>query len=78
MSKRYNALETLAAKCEHLLLLTATPHRGRRDTFKNLLQLLDEDIFASDSLVTSRVNLKTMKDFDELDDQEKESLEHNT
>jgi superfamily II DNA or RNA helicase len=55
VSKRYQALETLAAKCEHLLLLTATPHRGRRDTFKNLLQLLDEDIFASDSLVTSRI-----------------------
>ena len=55
VSKRYQALEILAAKCEHLLLLTATPHRGRLDTFKNLLQLLDEDIFASDSLVTSRI-----------------------
>ena len=55
VSKRYQALETLSGKCEHLLLLTATPHRGRRDTFKNLLQLLDEDIFASDSLVTSRI-----------------------
>ena len=55
VSKRYQALETLATKCEHLLLLTATPHRGRRDTFKNLLQLLDQDIFASDSLVTSRI-----------------------
>lgn len=55
LSKRYVAMETLAEKCEHLLLLTATPHRGRRDTFKNLLQLLDSDIFASDSLVTSRV-----------------------
>lgn len=54
-SKRYTALETLASKCEHLLLLTATPHRGRRDTFKNLLQLLDEDIFANDSLVSSRI-----------------------
>ena len=54
-SKRYEALEVLSNKCEHLLLLTATPHRGRRDTFKNLLQLLDEDIFSSDSLVTSRV-----------------------
>lgn len=55
VSKRYQALESLAAKCEHLLLLTATPHRGRRDTFKNLLQLLDKDIFASDHLVTSRI-----------------------
>jgi SNF2 family DNA or RNA helicase len=55
-SKRYQALETIAKKGEHLLLLTATPHRGRTDTFKNLLQLLDEDIFASDNLVTSRIN----------------------
>lgn len=54
-SRRYEALEVLSTKCEHLLLLTATPHRGRRDTFKNLLQLLDEDIFSSDSLVTARV-----------------------
>jgi len=55
-SKRYQALEKIASKCEHLLLLTATPHRGRADTFKNLLQLLDEDIFASENLVASRIN----------------------
>ncbi len=55
ISKRYLALEALSLKCDHLLLLTATPHRGRSDTFKNLLKLLDEDIFATDSLVTSRV-----------------------
>lgn len=55
-SKRYQALEKIAAKSEHLLLLTATPHRGRTDTFRNLLQLLDEDVFASDTLVTSRIN----------------------
>jgi superfamily II DNA or RNA helicase len=55
LSKRYKALEMLSTKCDHILLLTATPHRGRRDTFKNLLQLLDPDMFASDSLVTSRI-----------------------
>ncbi|MCP4148664.1 MAG: DEAD/DEAH box helicase family protein, partial [bacterium] len=55
VSKRYQAMEMLAAKCEHLLLLTATPHRGRTDTFRNLLQLLDEDVFASDSMVTTRI-----------------------
>lgn len=55
-SKRYSAIKLLSDRSEHLLLLTATPHRGRRDTFKNLLQLLDPDIFASDSLVTERVN----------------------
>ncbi len=54
-SKRYEAAHVLAQQCEHLLLLTATPHRGRKDTFKRLLQLLDEDIFATADLVTERV-----------------------
>jgi superfamily II DNA/RNA helicase len=56
LSQRYKTIQELAQRCEHLLLLTATPHRGRKDTFRNLLQLLDEDIFASDSLVSERVN----------------------
>lgn len=55
VSKRYEAVESLKHLTDHLLLLTATPHRGRRDTFRNLLQLLDEDIFASDTMVTERV-----------------------
>lgn len=55
-SKRYEALEALAPQSEHLLLLTATPHRGRYDTFKNLLQLLDPDIFSTDDLVTERIS----------------------
>lgn len=44
-SRRYEAAYKLSKQCEHILLLTATPHRGRMDTFKNLLQILDEDIF---------------------------------
>ncbi len=60
-SKRYQVMEELSSQCDHLLLLTATPHRGRKDTFKNLLQLLDKDIFASDDLVTERVK-KVSKD----------------
>lgn len=55
VSKRYEAIHALSKLTEHLLLLTATPHRGRRDTFRNLLQLLDEDIFATDNLVTDRI-----------------------
>ncbi|MGL1937135.1 MAG: helicase-related protein [Fibrobacterales bacterium] len=55
VSKRYEAIHKMSLLTEHLLLLTATPHRGRKDTFRNLLQLLDEDIFSSDSMVTSRV-----------------------
>lgn len=54
-SKRYEAAHILSQQCEHLLLLTATPHRGRKDTFKRLLQLLDEDIFATADLATERV-----------------------
>ena len=45
-SERYKVAQMLSSRCEHMLLLTATPHRGRRDTFKFLLQLLDDDIFA--------------------------------
>lgn len=54
-SKRYETAHVLSKQCEHLLLLTATPHRGRTDTFKMLLQLLDEDIFATDELAADRV-----------------------
>ena len=54
-SKRYEAAHVLSNQCEHLLLLTATPHRGRKDTFKKLLQLLDEDIFSTSEMVTERV-----------------------
>lgn len=53
--KRYEAAYVLSQQCEHLLLLTATPHRGRTDTFKKLLQLLDEDIFATDDVASDRV-----------------------
>ncbi|WP_332018730.1 helicase-related protein [Kaistella sp.] len=55
LSLRYKAAQILAKQCEHILLLTATPHRGRKDTFKKLLQLLDEDIFATEDLASSRV-----------------------
>lgn len=54
-SQRYAAAQKLAQQCEHILLLTATPHRGRMDTFKMLLQLLDEDIFATEELANTRI-----------------------
>lgn len=54
-SQRYQAAKVLSQQCEHLLLLTATPHRGRTDTFTKLLQLLDEDIFATDEIASDRV-----------------------
>ena len=55
LSMRYKAAQVLAQQCEHILLLTATPHRGRTDTFKKLLQLLDEDIFATDEIASTRI-----------------------
>ena len=55
LSMRYRAAQILSQQCEHILLLTATPHRGRTDTFKKLLQLLDEDIFATDEIASSRI-----------------------
>ena len=58
-SKRYDAALALSRQCEHILLLTATPHRGREDTFKRLMQLLDEDIFATSDITTTRVRETT-------------------
>lgn len=55
LSMRYKAAQILSQQCEHILLLTATPHRGRTDTFKKLLQLLDEDIFATDEIASTRI-----------------------
>jgi hypothetical protein len=55
-SERYVAVEALANRTDHLLFLTATPHRGRKDTFRRLLMLLDEDLFQADELVTQRIS----------------------
>jgi len=55
-SIRYQAVESLAQRTDHLLFLTATPHRGRKDTFHRLLMLLDEDLFQKDELVTKRIH----------------------
>ena len=54
-SQRYEAAYKLSKQCEHILLLTATPHRGRTDTFKMLLQILDEDIFATEEIASTRI-----------------------
>ena len=54
-SGRYRAIKDLYDKTDHLLFLTATPHRGRRDTFRRLLLLLDPDLFQKDEHVASYV-----------------------
>ena len=46
-TKRYMLAERLAASTKHLLLMTATPHKGDPENFRLLLSLLDEKVFAS-------------------------------
>lgn len=43
---RYRLGELLRDSADHLLLLTATPHRGDPNNFSLFLQLLDEDAYA--------------------------------
>lgn len=70
-SERYRAVKALAHKTDHLLFLTATPHRGRKDTFRRLLLLLDEDLFQKDEHVSNMVREqaapygKAAEDFDQ-------------
>jgi len=45
-SLRYKLGELLRDQGDHLLLLTATPHRGDPDNFSLFLRLLDQDAFA--------------------------------
>ncbi|MFP3040302.1 SNF2-related protein [Treponema primitia] len=45
-SQRYRLGELLRDTTDHLLLLTATPHRGDPNNFTLFLQLLDTDAFA--------------------------------
>ena len=47
-TKRYMLAERLAASTKHLLLMTATPHKGDPENFRLLLSLLDEKVFASE------------------------------
>ncbi len=46
-TKRYLLAEKLAQKTRHLLLMTATPHKGDDENFRLLLALLDDKVFAS-------------------------------
>ena len=46
-TKRYLLAERLATRTKHLLLMTATPHKGDPENFRLLMALLDEKVFAS-------------------------------
>ncbi|HBL27438.1 MAG TPA: helicase, partial [Acidobacteria bacterium] len=45
-SMRYRLGELLRDSSDHILLLTATPHRGDPENFSLFLQLLDADVYA--------------------------------
>lgn len=47
---RYVLAQELCNTVENVLLLTATPHRGKSDHFRRILQLLDPDAFAGEGL----------------------------
>ncbi|MCA9831547.1 MAG: DUF3883 domain-containing protein [Dehalococcoidia bacterium] len=48
-TRRYQLAEAIGDRTRHLLLMTATPHRGDPANFRLLLALLDRDVFASQS-----------------------------
>lgn len=45
-TKLYQLGEKLLAKTEHVLLLTATPHKGDQENFRLLMKLLEPDLFS--------------------------------
>lgn len=48
---RYEFGEFLRDRTDHLLFLTATPHKGDPDNFALLLQLLDRDLYATGDIL---------------------------
>ena len=47
---RYKMAEALCNAVPNLLLLSGTPHRGKSDHFRRVLQLLDADAFAGEGM----------------------------
>src|SRR5713101_5668087 len=45
-TERYRLGEMLSDHCDHLVMLTATPHRGDEENFCLFLRLLDKDVYA--------------------------------
>jgi superfamily II DNA or RNA helicase len=54
-TRRYRLGELLTEQTEHLLLMTATPHKGDPENFRLLLQLLDPDLFANTGILARAV-----------------------
>ena len=47
---RYQMAETICNAVPNVLLLSATPHRGKSDHFRRVLQLIDADAFMGDGM----------------------------
>ena len=50
-TQRYEFGELMRDKTDHMLFLTATPHKGDPDNFALLLQLLDRDLYATGDIL---------------------------
>ena len=53
---RYALGELLRDSTDHLLLLTATPHKGDPENFRLFLQLLDPDVYADATSIKEAMN----------------------
>ncbi|HLC16527.1 MAG TPA: DUF3883 domain-containing protein [Thermodesulfovibrionia bacterium] len=57
-TSRYKLGEVLSKIAEHLLFLTATPHKGDTENFRLFLDLLEPGFFATDAMVYESVKNK--------------------
>ncbi|KAA3661815.1 MAG: helicase, partial [Calditrichaeota bacterium] len=57
-TSRYKLGETLSNSCEHLLFLTATPHKGDPENFRLFLDLIEPGFFATNEMVEESVRSK--------------------
>lgn len=57
-TKRYQVGEVLSKQAEHLLFLTATPHRGDEENFRLFLDLLRPGFFAKKEFLQESVERK--------------------
>jgi len=57
-TKRYQVGEILSTQTEHMLFLTATPHRGDEENFRLFLDLLRPGFFAQSELLKESVEAK--------------------
>jgi len=57
-TSRYKLGEVLSNHCEHLLFLTATPHKGDPENFRLFLDLIEPGFFATNEMVEESVRSK--------------------